>query len=87
MGPILHKLSYQRKPVRQPNYEELGSVRKITPRLAIGLAGPFWGTQEAFALSAADFVACSDAELDNFAMEESDWETHQGPASCDAYTV
>ena len=46
-----------------------GFRQKITPRLAIGLAGPFWGTQEAFALSAADFVACSDAELDNFAME------------------
>ena len=41
----------------------------MTTRLAIGIAGPFWGTQEAFALSAADFVACSDAELDNFAME------------------
>ena len=46
-----------------------GFRQKVTPRLAIGLAGPFWGTQEAFALSAADFVACSDAELDNFAME------------------
>lgn len=46
-----------------------GFRQKVTPRLAIGLAGPFWGIQEAFALSAADFVACSDAELDNFALE------------------
>jgi len=46
-----------------------GFRQKVTTRLAIGIAGPFWGTQETYALSAADFVACSDAELDNFALE------------------
>ena len=46
-----------------------GFKQKVTQRLAIGLAGPFWGTQEKYALSAADFVACSDAELDQYTME------------------
>ena len=41
-----------------------GFKQKVTQRLAVGLAGPFWGTQEKHALSVADFVACSDAELD-----------------------
>ena len=46
-----------------------GFKQKVAQRLAIGLAGPFWGTQEKYALSAADFVACSDAELDQYTME------------------
>ena len=46
-----------------------GFRQKVTPRLAVGLAGPFWGTQEKHALSAADFVPCSDAELDQHAVE------------------
>ena len=46
-----------------------GFRQKVTPRLAIGLAGPFWGTQDKHALSAADFVAFTDAELDNYAVE------------------
>ena len=32
-----------------------GFRQKVTNRLAVGVAGPFWGTQEKFALSAADF--------------------------------
>ena len=46
-----------------------GFRQKVTPRLAVGLAGPYWGTQEKYALSASDFVPCTDAELDQFAME------------------
>eukprot|EP00435_Cladocopium_sp_Y103_P035203 s583_g9.t1 len=46
-----------------------GFRQKVTPRLAVGLAGPFWGTQEKHALSVADFVPCSDAELDQHAVE------------------
>mgnify|MGYP007105117550 CR=1 FL=1 len=46
-----------------------GFRQKVTPRLAVGLAGPFWGTQEKHALSAADFIPCSDAELDQHAVE------------------
>ena len=46
-----------------------GFRQKVTPRLAVGLAGPFWGTQEKYALSASDFVPCTDAELDQFAIE------------------
>ena len=41
-----------------------GFRQKVTPRLAVGLAGPYWGTQEKFSLSAADFLPCTDAELD-----------------------
>ena len=46
-----------------------GFRQKVTTRLAIGLAGPYWGTQEKYALSASDFVPCTDAELDQFAIE------------------
>lgn len=46
-----------------------GFKQKVTTRLAVGLAGPYWGTQEKYALSVADFVPCSDAELDQFAVE------------------
>lgn len=48
---------------------QAGFKQKMTPRLAIGLAGPYWGVQERFALSAADFVSFTDAELDQFASE------------------
>jgi hypothetical protein len=41
----------------------------VTPRLAVGLAGPYWGTQEKFSLSAADFLPCTDAELDQYAID------------------
>lgn len=47
----------------------LGCRQKMTPRLAIGLAGPYWGTQEKYAVSVADFVAYTDAELDTYAWE------------------
>ena len=46
-----------------------GFRQKVTPRLAIGLAGPYWGTQEKFSLSAADFTPCTDAELDQYAID------------------
>ena len=46
-----------------------GFRQKITSRLAIGIARPYWGTQERYALSASDFVPCTDAELDQFAIE------------------
>ena len=46
-----------------------GFRQKVTARLAIGLAGPHWGTQERYALSASDFVPCTDAELDQYAVE------------------
>ena len=43
--------------------------QKMTQRLAIGLAGPFWGVHERHALSASDFIGYTDAELDQFASE------------------
>ena len=46
-----------------------GFRQKMTQRLAIGLAGPFWGVHERHALSAADFIGYTDAELDQFASE------------------
>ena len=48
---------------------EAGFRQKVTPRLAVGISGPYWGTQEKFSLSAADFVAYTDAELDQHAVE------------------
>ena len=48
---------------------DAGFRQKVTQRLAIGLAGPYWGTQEKYALAAADFIAHTDAELDQFAVE------------------
>ena len=41
----------------------------MTHRLAIGLAGPYWGTQDKYALTVADFTPHTDAELDAFAQE------------------
>ena len=38
-------------------------------RLAVGLAGPYWGTQKKHALTVADFVPHTDAELDAFVQE------------------
>ena len=46
-----------------------GFKQKVTSRLAIGLAGPYWGTQDKHSLTAADFLAHTDAELDAFAQE------------------
>ena len=46
----------------------------MTTRLAVGLAGPFWGSQEKFCLGAADFIQYTDAELDAFAADR----THKG---------
>ena len=46
-----------------------GFKQKVTTRLAVGLAGPYWGTAEKHSLSAADFVAHTDAELDAYVME------------------
>ena len=42
-----------------------GFRQKVTPRLAIGLAGPYWGLQDKFCLAVADFLAYTDAELRN----------------------
>lgn len=41
----------------------------MSNRLAVGLAGPFWGSQEKFCLTASDFVHYTDAELDAFALD------------------
>eukprot|EP00435_Cladocopium_sp_Y103_P012460 s1027_g3.t1 len=46
-----------------------GFRQKMTTRLAVGIAGPYWGTNEKFALSASDFLSFTDAELDQFASE------------------
>ena len=46
-----------------------GFKQKVTTRLAVGLAGPYWGTQDKHALTASDFVAHTDAELDAFVQE------------------
>ena len=46
-----------------------GFRQKMSQRLAVGLAGPYWGVNDKHALSAADFVGYTDAELDQFASE------------------
>ena len=46
-----------------------GFKQKVTPRLAIGIAGPFWGSHEKYTLAASDFVPQTDAELDAFVQE------------------
>ena len=46
-----------------------GFKQKVTTRLAVGLAGPYWGTQDKHSLSAADFIPQTDAELDAFVQE------------------
>lgn len=49
----------------------LGCRQKMTQRMAIALAGPYWGTHEKFAIGVADFIAFTDAELDSYAWEAS----------------
>eukprot|EP00435_Cladocopium_sp_Y103_P058511 s1062_g20.t1 len=46
-----------------------GFRQRMTQRLAVGLAGPYWGAHERHALSASDFIGYTDAELDQFASE------------------
>ena len=46
-----------------------GFRQRMTTRLAVGLAGPYWGSNEKHALSASDFLSFTDAELDQFASE------------------
>ena len=46
-----------------------GFKQKVTNRLAVGIAGPYWGSQEKYALAASDFVPYTDAELDAFTHE------------------
>ena len=46
-----------------------GFRQKMTGRLAVGLAGGYWGTHEKYCLSVADFLTYTDAELDAFASE------------------
>eukprot|EP00435_Cladocopium_sp_Y103_P064105 s1381_g25.t1 len=53
-----------------------GFRQRMTSRLAVGLAGPFWGTHEKFGLGAADFIAYTDAELDQFASESRGQKNH-----------
>ena len=53
-----------------------GFRQKMSNRLAIGIAGPYWGTQERYGLGAADFVAFTDAELDQFASESRSQKTN-----------
>ena len=48
----------------------LGFRQKVTTRLAIGIAGPYWGAHEKHTLSAADFIHYSDAELDAFTLDK-----------------
>ena len=48
---------------------EAGFRQRMTTRLAIGIAGPYWGAHEKYTLSAADFISYTDAELDQFASE------------------
>lgn len=59
----------------------LGFRQRMSSRLAVGLAGPFWGSQEKYCLTAADFVQYTDAELDAFSLERSNKPgTEQRPA-------
>ena len=46
-----------------------GFRQKMTPRLAVGIAGGYWGTHEKYCISVADFLTFTDAELDAFASE------------------
>ena len=55
----------------------MGFRQKMTNRLAIGLAGPFWGSQEKFCLGASDFVYYTDAELDTFTVERTQKTTQE----------
>ena len=48
---------------------QAGFKQKMTPRLAVGIAGGFWGVHEKHCLSASEFVCYTDAELDAFASE------------------
>ena len=48
----------------------MGFWQKVTTRLAIGIAGPYWGAHEKHTLSATDFIHYSDAELDAFTLEK-----------------
>ena len=47
-----------------------GFRQKMTQRLAVGLAGGFWGVHERHCLGASEFVAFTDAELDAFSSEQ-----------------
>ena len=38
------------------NLRKAGFKQKVTTRLAVGLAGPYWGTQEKHSLTVADFI-------------------------------
>ena len=40
-----------------------GFRQRMASRLAVGLAGPYWGANERYHLSAADFISYTDAEL------------------------
>ena len=47
----------------------MGFRQRMTQRLAVGIAGPYWGSQEKFCLGASDFIHYTDAELDAFATD------------------
>ena len=48
---------------------QAGFKQKMTPRLAVGIAGGFWGVHEKHCLGASEFICYTDAELDAFASE------------------
>ena len=50
----------------------------MTQRMAVALAGPYWGTHEKHAIGVADFISFTDAELDSYA-----WETSRPKATAD----
>ena len=47
----------------------MGFRQRMTTRLAVGIAGPYWGSIDKHHLGAADFIHYTDAELDAFAVE------------------
>lgn len=53
----------------------MGFRQKMTHRLAVGLAGPYWGAQDRHCLGAADFIHYSDAELDAFSTDRTGKQT------------
>lgn len=68
-----------------------GFRQKMTQRLAVGLAGGFWGVHERHCLGASEFVAYTDAELDAFSSEAKNQRTQeqrpQNPQRLDEWIV
>ena len=68
-----------------------GFRQKMTQRLAIGLAGGYWGVHERHCLGAPEFIAYTDAELDAFSSEARSSKTQeqrpQNPQKLDEWIV